>query len=947
MTNLRAWFEDNRPSLRRRWLEAVQGTVSADWEREQPNLFELLGRGMGVGEEALPDVTDTLRAWVFSQPPERRASLSDVLMAIFLLRDTITDLFQKTRQSEATAEGPAQAQKYLDRVVIQITQVYAETADTMAADRLAEALKRDRDQLEALYRLTREISVSLDPDQVMERTLHIVSESVGTSHGSIMLMDQDKGVLVIRAILGRDRPLPPGGEPTPFGPGEGLAGWVYQQREAVLVGDVTKDPRWVKSKGNGARTRSIIAAPLTVDLETYGVMTISDEQSNIFTEEHLRLVDTAAGQVAKAISSSQLYNYISETAQELGETLRREQEEASKFQAILQSIADGVVVTDVNGRIILINSAAERILSTRQRAVLGQDVRNVFAAFEHGGREEMLKTMEALAANPTADQESPRIIQSTLAMEQTTVAAHLAPVFTSRKEFIGIVSVFRDITREVQADIAKTEFVSTVSHELRTPLTSIKGYTDLLMAGAVGPLAEGQAQFMNIIRNNADRLTALINDLLDISRIESGRIKLEIAPLNIQDVVQEVAQSMRGTIEGKGLAFRVEVPETLPQVQGDRDRLIQVLTNLVGNAGHYTPEGEVAIVVSEMPGALRVDVSDTGIGIGPEDQSKIWDRFFRADHPVVEQAGGTGLGLSIVKMFVEMHGGRIWVESESGVGSTFTFILPTIDAKTLVVTEAEAEVVAPTVVGRKTILVVEDEPDIVRLIRHQLETHGYGVITAALGEEALTKANAEQPDLITLDILLPDRDGFDVLQELKANPNTADIPVLILSIVQDEESGLRLGAVGYLTKPIDEQRLINSVQTILDHKAKVLIAEDDPDTAGLLTQMLEHYGFQTLHAVDGYEALAMARRERPGLILLDLRMPGMDGYEALVRLKRDEETCDIPIIAMSAHAPDYESAREKLLSLGATEFLSKPFTIDQLVAELEKVLAEDSQQKPE
>jgi len=805
-------------------------------------------------------------------------------------------------------------------------------------DQSAETMQRERDQLEALYTLTRELSASLDLEQVMERTLRIVSSAVGASHGSIMLMDPEQGVLVIRAILGRDRPLPPEGESTFFKPGEGLAGWVYENSKVVLIDDVQQDPRWLKFEGQGVQTRSLILAPLIVDLENYGVMTIADEQSGFFTEDHLRLVDTAAGQVARAISNAQLYSYLSETAQELGETLRREQQEASKSQAVLQSIADGVVVTDTKGRIIIINAAAEQILGTRRRAVMHQDVRNVFAAFETSGREEMLEAMDTLAANPTVDQEAPRIIQSTLAVEQTTVSAHLAPVLASSEKFMGIVSVFRDITREVQADIAKTEFVSTVSHELRTPLTSIKGYTDLLLTGAVGPLTEGQERFMGIIRNNADRLTALINDLLDISRIESGRVKLELNSLNIRDVVQDVVETLRAQIEAKGLSLRVTVPEDLPAVQGDRDRLTQVLTNLVSNAHRYTPEGVVAISVARMSGVVRVDVSDTGIGIAPEDQGKIWDRFFRANHPVVDEAGGTGLGLSIVRMFVEMHGGRIWVDSNPDKGSTFTFILPTIEAESPVISEPEGGASSAICASQKTVLVVEDEPDIAGLIRHQLESHGYRVITAVLGDEALAKANAEHPDLITLDVLLPDQDGFEVLQQLKATPRTADIPVVILSIVQDEESGLRLGAVDYLIKPIDESRLIESVQTILDRRARVLIAEDDSNTAGLLTRTLERYGFSTSVAMDGYETLAMARREKPGLILLDLRMPGMDGYEALVRLKQDVETRDIPIVAMSAHAADYLSERQRLLSLGAVEFLSKPFTVEELVAELERAI---------
>ncbi len=941
MKSLHKWFDKNRSSLKTRWLEAIKQTTAIAQECDWSGFFELLARGMWADDKTRPGLADALQAWAAKEPATRRPSLSDALTAIFMLRATVGEVFQQTKGAKAAADWPNRLGARLDRLATLAAETFTDALEQTVVNRLAETLKQERDQLEALYTITREISASLDLDQVMDRTLRIVSEAVGASHGSIMLMDHEQGVLVLRAILGREKPLPPGGEPTPFGPGKGMGGWVYEHCQALRIDDVIKDPRWIKSRDGGARTRSLIIAPLIVDLENYGVMTIADERPGFFNEEHLRLVNTAAGQIARAISNAQLYSYVSQTAQELGETLRREQQEASKSQAILQSIADGVVVTDAEGRIILINAAAERILGTRQRAVLSQDVRNVFAIFEAGEREEMLRAMEDLAANPTAERDTPTIIHSTLAMEQTTVSAHLAPVFTSRGEFVGIVSVIRDITREVQADIAKTEFVSTVSHELRTPLTSIKGYTDLLMAGAMGPLTPGQTQFVSIIYNNANRLTALIDDLLDISRIESGRVKLEIQPLQIKDVVHEVAESLRAQIQAKGLVLEVQVPKNLPHVLGDRDRLTQVMNNLVSNAYRYTPKGKVGIAVSEMPGALRVDVSDTGIGIAPEDQSKIWDRFFRAAHPLVEETGGTGLGLSIVRMFVEMHGGRIWVESEPGKGSTFTLVLPTIETEDSV-SESVMEATPSISTGQKTVLVVDDEPDIVGLLRHQLEAHGYRVITATMGEEALSKANAEHPDLITLDILLPDRDGFDVLRTLKANPRTSDIPVLILSIVQDEESGFRLGAMDYLTKPINESQLIDSIKSILDRRAQVLIAEDNPDTANLLTHMLERYGYLTTVAVNGYETLALARREKPGLILLDLRMPGMDGYEALVRLKQDVETRDIPIIAMSAHAADYRSERQKLLSLGAAEFLSKPFTVEQLVAEFERVMSEDS-----
>ncbi|MDY7041997.1 MAG: response regulator, partial [Chloroflexota bacterium] len=570
--------------------------------------------------------------------------------------------------------------------------------------------------------------------------------------------------------------------------------------------------------------------------------------------------------------------------------------------------------------------------------IVGQDVYNVFGSFSPQGRMEALAAMEELMSNPVPSEATLRVIDTTLELDERVISARLTPVFTQSEEFVGVVTVLRDITKEVEADRAKSEFVSTVSHELRTPLTSIKGYTDLLITGSVGEINDGQRRFLNIVRSNSDRLTALINDLLDISRVETGRVSLHIENLRLESIVLEVANSLRQQVEEKELKLVLDIASDLEDVPGDRARLTQVLTNLVANACHYTQEGHIRIALSSVNGAVRVDVEDTGIGISTADQLKIFDRFYRADHPVVQESGGTGLGLSIVKMFVELHGGRIWVNSRLGQGSTFTFILPTKGQELL------QSVPLPAATGKK-ILVVDDEQDILELLRHQLESRGYQVVSTSLGSSVVSTACREQPDLITLDVLLPDRDGFEVLRDLKENSQTANIPVIILSVVQDEESGLQLGAVDYITKPINEEHLLSAMENILARKGKVLIAEDDPDTSSLLTELLVRRGFETVRALNGYEALAAAYRERPDLILLDLRMPGMDGYEALNRLKRDSATRHIPIIAISAHAADVDLERQRLQALGVREFLSKPFSFGLLLEEIRRALGDYGSQR--
>ena len=535
-----------------------------------------------------------------------------------------------------------------------------------------EELTAERDRVEALYRITRELGATLDLDRVLQRALELVTEAVKGARGSIMLLDQATGFLVHRAAVGSDEPLPRKGKVTRFRRGVGLAGWVLETGEAVIVPDISQDPRWDVRPGRKVTPQSALAAPLMAGEDMLGVIVLYHPEVGYFNEDHLRLVGTAAAQVAQAIGNAELYRLISDQAERLGSMLRAQQEEYSKSQAILESIGDGVVFHDPEGKVLLVNPAAARILGSRPETLQGQDVRTLLAVFEESGQKAMRRAMEAVLQT-----REPRTVQTTVEPEERVVSAHLAPVVTQGDEMLGVVTVLRDITKEIEADRAKSEFISTVSHELRTPMTSIKGYTDLLLMGAVGELNPQQHHFLEVIKSNADRLTGLINDLLDISRIETGRLRLDLQPMQVREVIEEVVGSLRGQAEAKGLWVRVEVPQGLPAVMADRDRITQVVLNLMDNAVRYTPEGgEVSVRVELADEALLVHVQDTGIGIAPEEQGRIFERFYRSEDARVQETEGTGLGLAIVKSLVEMHGGRVWVESELGKGSTFSFTIP-------------------------------------------------------------------------------------------------------------------------------------------------------------------------------------------------------------------------------------------------------------------------------
>ncbi len=388
------------------------------------------------------------------------------------------------------------------------------------------------------------------------------------------------------------------------------------------------------------------------------------------------------------------------------------------------------------------------------------------------------------------------------------------PVRTADGEHLGRLYVFRDVTREREVNRMKSDFVSMVSHELRTPLTSIKGYVDLLLEDGPGQLEPEQIEFLDIVKNNADRLIALINNLLDVSRIEAGKVELERTSVDMTRLIQGVAASLRPQFKEKRQRFEVELEDPLPPAHGEADRIIQIVTNLLSNAHKYTPVGGLIRVAAAVDrGWLRIDVHDTGIGLSPEEQSQIFTRFFRARNRLTQDVGGTGLGLAITHTLVQMHGGQIVLSSTPGEGSTFRFTLPIA---------GEEPPGAPEASEKRSgarILVIDDEPDIAGLIRIYLERADYTVTVTGNAAEGLRLALAEQPDLITLDLALPDMPGETVLKRLKSNPRTAAIPVMLISVTPVNEKARSKEAADYIMKPVHEAKLLERVKAILAVRA--------------------------------------------------------------------------------------------------------------------------------
>lgn len=613
------------------------------------------------------------------------------------------------------------------------------------------------------------------------------------------------------------------------------------------------------------------------------------------------------------------------------------QAQANRLRALLDSVGESIIMFDNLGICVVANHQAGGMLGLPAEQILGKSVHELHAL--------ALQTLGASAFQwqPGPDGGPPIELETNVieTREQRPRVFHefAAPVTDPDGRVIGRIYVYRDITKETELDRMKTEFIATVSHELRTPMTAIKGSLGLVLGGAAGELPQEARELLTIARNNTDRLIRLINDILDISRIEAGKMEIRRAPLSPAEAVSRAVQEMNAFARQRSITLRTELPDGLPKVMADADRLHQVLDNLLSNAIKFSPQGsEVLIRAARAGDVVRFDVIDHGPGIPPDQKEAIFERFYRVDNAASRKTGGTGLGLTICRAIVEEHGGEIWVESTLGEGSTFSFTLP--------VEPAEPGPSVPVHVSSRTVLVVDDDPDIVRLVMLSLEREGFHAVGATSGEQALEIARTRHVDVITLDLMMPGADGSHVLQQLKRDPATRDIPVVVVSAYAGgkEPELVATGVSGIVSKPIDENELLSAIRTVLGGwrgerpQPSILVVDDDPDVRRIVTVMLEQAGYAVRSAHDGQEAFRMIMAERPDLLILDLMMPNLDGFQLVRLLRQRRWTQQIPLLVLTAL--DLTEGEKTLLQLGPTRHLTKGKLIqEEIVARVRELLS--------
>jgi PAS domain S-box-containing protein len=589
--------------------------------------------------------------------------------------------------------------------------------------------------------------------------------------------------------------------------------------------------------------------------------------------------------------------------------------------SLLNSIAEGIFGIDLEGRILLANPAGARMFAMQENQLVGHLLHSVVHESRQDGEQcgPNCSILRSLTAEDAQHGE-----ETFFRYDGTSFPVEFSatPVIEEGR-LTGMVISFRDISQRHALERMKDEFISTVSHELRTPLTSIRGALGLLSAGVLGEMNEKASNLLRIAVTNTDRLVRLINDILDLERMESGRAPLHFRTCNVAELVRQAMETMSPMADAAGVKLQSTIAPL--QLDADSDRILQVLTNLLSNGIKFSTSGSsirISADVTEDTGMMTLRVTDSGRGIPADKLESVFDRFQQVDVADARQKGGTGLGLAICRSIVQQHGGTIWAERNSGVGTTFAMQLPRSHA---VATTDLPALLAKDIQGPASVLVCDDDPGIRTIVAEQLRQHGYTVIEASRGEQAITMAEQHNPDAILLDLYMPGLSGWETLNRLKRNALTADIPVVVLSVLSPSERPRLAGdAAGWVQKPFNENLLLNELGRVLhgsEGPTHILLVEDDHDLATIILASFERAGIHISHAATRQEAIAMCRSQKPDLLILDLMLPDGDGFGVIDWLRRHPEMRTLPVVVYSGHEVSEREMGQ--LRLGPTQFLTK------------------------
>ncbi|MBD0343415.1 MAG: response regulator, partial [Coleofasciculus sp. Co-bin14] len=663
---------------------------------------------------------------------------------------------------------------------------------------------------------------------------------------------------------------------------------------------------------------------------------------------------------------------VEEEIKRLNENLKRRAVELeTRYQQIVELAEEGIWVVDAQAKTTYVNHAMARMLGYTEEEMLGRPMFDFMDWLDRqiansniGGRKQGIaekhefklrakdgKTIWTYMSTSHVLDESGKVLWSCALVYDITERKQAEEQLRESTERISLANA--ELARATRL---KDEFLASMSHELRTPLNAILGLAEALQEEVYGSLTEKQRRSLCTIEQSGKHLLELITEILDLSKIESGKMELQFTPVSLDSLCESSLTFVKQQAYHKSINLNFKMGDGLEEAELDERRIRQLLVNLLSNAVKFTPEGgEVWLGVEADPDSeiLQFKVIDTGIGIAAENIDKLFKPFVQLDSSLSRRYAGTGLGLALVRRIAELHGGSITLESEVGHGSCFTVTLPWKQPDRNLVSEQEqTELELPTL---QQALIVEDSDAAAKHIARYLGELGCAAHIHPQGEGAVEAVLRVDPEVIILDLLLPNLSGWEVLEQLKADPQTQNIPVLVISVMDERSRAKELGASEYLLKPISRQQLQSALRKVLStapqqsgntalvvmsqtprHSPLVLLAEDNEANISTMMDYLQIQGYQVSVARNGVEAVQQAKQHKPDLILMDIQMPEMDGLEATYRIRSEADLAAIPIIAITALAMPGD--RERCLAAGAVDYLTKPVSLKQLVNIIEQHL---------
>ncbi|BAZ33172.1 multi-component transcriptional regulator [Cylindrospermum sp. NIES-4074] len=653
-------------------------------------------------------------------------------------------------------------------------------------------------------------------------------------------------------------------------------------------------------------------------------------------EDELRSYTEKQSEVALQIAKNELELRVVERTAELiavNRKLRSELDERqqtqealrisqTRFEGILAIADDAIISIDGSQRITLFNQGAEKIFGYSAQEILGQNLDLLLPLRSAPAHKEYVVDFGKSSSHARRMGERREIFGRRKDSTEFPAEASISKLDIGGECVYTV--ILRDITERKQIEKMKDEFVSVVSHELRTPLTSIHGSLGMLASGLLPTDSEQGKRLLEIATDSTERLVRLINDILDIERIESGKVKMEKETCNLIDLIESAVNMMQPLADKAGVTLVISSLSV--QLWADCDRIVQTITNLLSNAIKFSFPGSMVELITQQQGdEVLLTVKDTGRGIPSDKLDSIFERFQQVDSSDSRNHEGTGLGLAICKSIVQQHGGRVWVESVLGEGSSFYLTLPIIEVLPAESENSSTQNSTLTTPHSPLVLVCDDDTIIRTELETLLEKGGYEVVTVATGQEAIAQAVAQHPDVILLDLLMPGMNGWETMAVLKERTDTKDIPIVICSVYKPNQTNQpSADFVDWLSKPVEENYLLQSLRQVVTEPSKrlrILIVEDDNDMAELLSTLFEQHEIETFFAKTGREAIRLSQQVNPDLLILDLILPESDGFTVVDWLQQHNHLCCVPVVVYSAKDLD-ESERHRL-KLGHTEFLTK------------------------